>query len=65
MVWEKAVFTNRWYQYVYAWTRDSALVFKVLVDQYTQGRDTTLNTQIRNWIASQGRIQQASNTETS
>ncbi|KAF8753343.1 Starch binding domain [Rhizoctonia solani] len=47
--------------YVYAWTRDSALVFKLLVDQYTQGRDTTLNTQIRNWIASQGRIQQVSN----
>ncbi|EUC57047.1 glucoamylase [Rhizoctonia solani AG-3 Rhs1AP] len=47
--------------YVYAWTRDSALVFKVLVDQYTQGRDTTLDTQIRNWIASQGRIQQVSN----
>ncbi|CEL55684.1 glucoamylase [Rhizoctonia solani AG-1 IB] len=47
--------------YVYAWTRDSALVFKLLVDQYTQGRDTTLNTQIRNWIASQGRIQQVPN----
>ncbi|CAE6447014.1 unnamed protein product [Rhizoctonia solani] len=47
--------------YVYCWTRDSALVFKLLVDQYTQGRDTTLNTQIRNWIASQGRIQQISN----
>lgn len=47
--------------YVYAWTRDSSLVFKLLVDQYTQGRDTTLNTQIQNWIASQGRIQQISN----
>ncbi|KAG9119052.1 hypothetical protein FRC07_006118 [Ceratobasidium sp. 392] len=47
--------------YVYAWTRDSSLVFKLLVDQYTQGRDTTLNTQIQNWIASQGRIQQVSN----
>lgn len=47
--------------YVYCWTRDSALVFKLLVDQYTQGRDTTLNTQIRNWIASQGRFQQISN----
>ncbi|CAE6530762.1 unnamed protein product [Rhizoctonia solani] len=47
--------------YVYCWTRDSALVFKLLVDEYTQGRDTTLNTQIRNWIASQGRIQQVSN----
>ncbi|KAF8604159.1 glucoamylase [Ceratobasidium sp. AG-I] len=47
--------------YVYAWTRDSSLVFKLLVDQYTQGRDTTLNTQIQNWIASQGRIQQIPN----
>ncbi|KAG8735930.1 hypothetical protein FRC10_010001 [Ceratobasidium sp. 414] len=47
--------------YVYAWTRDSSLVFKLLVDQYTGGRDTTLQTQIQNWVASQGRIQQVSN----
>ncbi|QRV93216.1 glycoside hydrolase family 15 protein [Ceratobasidium sp. AG-Ba] len=47
--------------YVYAWTRDSSLVFKLLVDQYIGGRDTTLLTQIQNWVASQGRIQQVSN----
>ncbi|KAJ1305234.1 hypothetical protein OPQ81_000263 [Rhizoctonia solani] len=47
--------------YVYAWTRDSSLVFKLLVDQYIGGRDTTLQTQIQNWVASQGRIQQVSN----
>ncbi|KAF8603724.1 glucoamylase [Ceratobasidium sp. AG-I] len=47
--------------YVYAWTRDSSLVFKLLVDQYVGGRDTTLQTQIQNWVASQGRIQQVSN----
>ncbi|CAE6475613.1 unnamed protein product [Rhizoctonia solani] len=47
--------------YVYAWTRDSSLVFKLLVDQYIGGRDTTLQTQIQNWVASQGRLQQVSN----
>ncbi|KAG9096039.1 hypothetical protein FRC07_011000, partial [Ceratobasidium sp. 392] len=46
--------------YVYAWTRDASLVFKYLVDEYVAGRDTTLQTQIQNWIASQGRIQQIS-----
>ncbi|KAH7338218.1 glucoamylase [Rhizoctonia solani] len=47
--------------YVYAWTRDSSLVFKLLVDQYIGGQDTTLQIQIQNWVASQGRIQQVSN----
>ncbi|KAK1229133.1 glycoside hydrolase 15 protein [Marasmius sp. AFHP31] len=42
--------------YVYTWTRDSALVFAV-----TLGRDTSLRGQVDNYIASTARIQQVSN----
>jgi glucoamylase len=48
-------------RYSYTWTRDSALVYKLLIDQYTEGRDSTLLAGIDNWVASQGRIQQVSN----
>ncbi|KAG8932552.1 hypothetical protein FRC02_000930 [Tulasnella sp. 418] len=47
--------------YLYTWTRDSALVYKLLIDQYTQGRDTSLGAGIDAWVASQGRIQQVTN----
>jgi len=49
--------------YVYSWTRDSALVFKALVDQYTTGADTSasLRATIDAYVASQKRLQQVSN----
>ncbi|CAE6533389.1 unnamed protein product [Rhizoctonia solani] len=47
--------------YVYTWTRDSALVYKVLVDQYISGRDNSLLQGIYDWIASQTRLQQVTN----
>jgi len=45
----------------YTWTRDSSLVYKLLIDQYTEGRDSTLLVGIDAWIASQGRLQQVTN----
>ncbi|KAG9123732.1 hypothetical protein FRC07_014133 [Ceratobasidium sp. 392] len=39
----------------------STSTFTPGLDQYIGGRDTTLQTQIQNWVASQGRIQQVSN----
>ncbi|KAF8755452.1 1,4-alpha-D-glucan glucohydrolase [Rhizoctonia solani] len=47
--------------YVYTWTRDSALVYKLLVDQYVSGRDNSLLQGIYDWIASQTRLQQVTN----
>ncbi|KEP47038.1 glycoside hydrolase family 15 protein [Rhizoctonia solani 123E] len=47
--------------YVYTWIRDSALVYKVLVDQYVSGRDNSLLQGIYDWIASQTRLQQVAN----
>ncbi|KAL5638055.1 hypothetical protein ACGC1H_002349 [Rhizoctonia solani] len=47
--------------YVYTWIRDSALVYKVLVDQYVSGRDSSLLQGIYDWIASQTRLQQVAN----
>jgi glucoamylase len=47
--------------YLYAWTRDSSLVYKWIIDQFVSGADSNLRTGIQNWIASQGRIQQVSN----
>ncbi|KAJ1301930.1 hypothetical protein OPQ81_000769 [Rhizoctonia solani] len=47
--------------YVYTWTRDSALVYKALVDQYISGRDHSLLQGIYDWIASQTKLQQVTN----
>ncbi|KAG8752553.1 hypothetical protein FRC14_006949, partial [Serendipita sp. 396] len=47
--------------YLYTWTRDSALVMKYIVDRFTGGRDSTLRTTIDNYVASSARIQQVSN----
>ncbi|GLB37373.1 putative 1,4-alpha-D-glucan glucohydrolase [Lyophyllum shimeji] len=47
--------------YVYTWTRDSALVFQTIIDQYTLGLDTSLRSQIDNYVAAQKIIQQVSN----
>ncbi|KAF8073537.1 glycoside hydrolase family 15 protein [Lyophyllum atratum] len=47
--------------YLYTWIRDSALVFKCLIDQYTQGQDTSLRSLIDDYLGSQTIIQQVSN----
>ncbi|KAB5589382.1 Glucoamylase [Ceratobasidium theobromae] len=47
--------------YVYTWTRDSALVYKVLVDMYISGRDNSLLQGIYDWISSQTKLQQVTN----
>ncbi|KAJ3733829.1 glucoamylase [Lentinula guzmanii] len=47
--------------YLYTWTRDSAVVFQVLVDQFTLGVDTSTRGEIDNYVASQVIIQQVSN----
>ncbi|KAI0090795.1 Six-hairpin glycosidase-like protein [Irpex rosettiformis] len=47
--------------YVYTWTRDSALVFKALIDQYKSGSDTSLRGLIDDFVASQARLQNVDN----
>ncbi|KAF5385939.1 hypothetical protein D9615_002294 [Tricholomella constricta] len=47
--------------YLYTWTRDSALVFQTIIEQYTLGLDTSLRSQIDNFVTSQKIIQQVSN----
>ncbi|KAF8214951.1 glucoamylase [Mycena galopus ATCC 62051] len=47
--------------YLFTWTRDSSLVFKALIDQFTSGADTTLLGQIQNFVAAEAIIQQVSN----
>ncbi|THH20579.1 hypothetical protein EW146_g793 [Bondarzewia mesenterica] len=47
--------------YLYTWTRDSSLVFKALIDQFTLGEDTTLRTHIDNFVTAESILQQVSN----
>ncbi|KAF8325181.1 glucoamylase [Cantharellus anzutake] len=47
--------------YLYTWTRDSSLVFKLLIDEYIQGRDKTLLGQITDFIAAEKVLQSVSN----
>ncbi|KAJ7213877.1 glucoamylase [Mycena pura] len=47
--------------YLFTWTRDSSLVFKVIIDQFVSGQDTTLLGQIQNFVTAQQIIQQVSN----
>ncbi|PFH46727.1 carbohydrate-binding module family 20 protein [Amanita thiersii Skay4041] len=47
--------------YLFTWTRDSALVFKVIIDQFTLGLDTSLRSQIDNYVGAQKILQQVSN----
>ena len=46
--------------YLFTWTRDSSLVFKLIVDQFTSGTDTTLRTLIDDFVSAQTIIQQVS-----
>ncbi|KAK0187811.1 glucoamylase [Armillaria mellea] len=47
--------------YLFTWTRDSSLVFQALIDQYTLGMDTTLRTEIDNFVSAETIQQQVSN----
>ncbi|OCB88871.1 glucoamylase [Sanghuangporus baumii] len=47
--------------YLFTWTRDSSLVFKALIDQYTFGQDTSLRTLIDEFVTAQSIIQQVTN----
>lgn len=46
--------------YLFTWTRDSAIVFQALIDQYTLGQDASLRNHIDNYVAAQKIIQQVS-----
>ncbi|KAH8899510.1 glycoside hydrolase family 15 protein [Thozetella sp. PMI_491] len=47
--------------YFFTWTRDSALVFKAIVDTFTHSYDANLQTEIENYIAAQAKLQGVSN----
>ncbi|KAJ3536836.1 hypothetical protein NM688_g6784 [Phlebia brevispora] len=47
--------------YLYTWVRDSSLVFKVLIDQYTTGADTSLRTLIDEFVSAEAILQQVTN----
>ena len=47
--------------YLYTWVRDSSLVFKVLIDQYTSGQDTSLRSLIDEFVAAEATLQQTPN----
>ncbi|KAJ7079775.1 glucoamylase G2 [Mycena belliarum] len=47
--------------YLFTWVRDSSLVFKVIIDQFTSGEDTTLLGQIQNFVSAERALQQVSN----
>ncbi|KAF7551843.1 hypothetical protein G7046_g7590 [Stylonectria norvegica] len=47
--------------YFYTWTRDSALVFKCIVDRFTHEYDADLQNHIQQYIVSQAKLQGVSN----
>ncbi|KAI0632385.1 glucoamylase G2 [Trametes polyzona] len=47
--------------YLYTWTRDSSLVFKAIIDQFTSGEDDSLRNLIDDFTSAQAIIQQISN----
>jgi glucoamylase len=47
--------TNPDYRYV--WTRDAALVFKAIIDQFTSGADTSLRSRIDDYVQSTPKFQ--------
>ncbi|PPQ92630.1 hypothetical protein CVT25_007709 [Psilocybe cyanescens] len=47
--------------YLFTWTRDSALVYKTIIDQFVRGEDTSLRGTIDNYVSSQAFQQQVSN----
>jgi glucoamylase len=47
--------------YLYNWVRDSSLVFKVIVDQFTLGQDPSLLGQIDKFVTAEAALQQVCN----
>lgn len=47
--------------YLYSWVRDSSLVFKVIIDQFTTGEDASLRTSIDQFLDAESKLQQVSN----
>ncbi|KIK68980.1 carbohydrate-binding module family 20 protein [Collybiopsis luxurians FD-317 M1] len=47
--------------YLFTWTRDSALTFQTIIDQYTLGLDTSLRGEIDNYVTAQAIVQRISN----
>lgn len=47
--------------YLYTWIRDSSLVFKVIIDQYTTGQDASTGTLVNDFIIAYSNIQQVNN----
>lgn len=47
--------------YLYTWVRDSSLVFKEIIDQYTSGRDTSTRSLIDQFVSAEATLQQVSN----
>ena len=45
----------------YSWSRDSALVFKTIVDTFIHSYDANLQSEIENYIAAQAKLQGVSN----
>lgn len=45
----------------YTWTRDSALVFKAIVERFTDSYDSNLQSLIQQYIVSQAKLQVVSN----
>lgn len=46
---------------MYTWTRDSALTLKTVIDKFTDNYNSTLQTDIENYIIAQARLQGVSN----
>ncbi|OSD07483.1 carbohydrate-binding module family 20 protein [Trametes coccinea BRFM310] len=47
--------------YLYTWTRDSSLVFKLLIDQFASGEDTSLRGLIDDFTSAEAILQQVPN----
>ena len=47
--------------YLFTWVRDSSLVFKVLIDQFTTGVDTSLRTLIDEFVIAESALQSVTN----
>ncbi|KAI0343607.1 glucoamylase [Trametopsis cervina] len=47
--------------YLFTWVRDSSLVFKAIIDQFTSGQDTSLRPLIDQFISAEGALQQVTN----
>lgn len=45
----------------YTWTRDSALVFRGIVESFTHSYDAALQTQIQNYVVAQAKVQGVTN----